>query len=176
MTNLRTKEFALLLSGLVTITLCYLFLEYLFQPTAAQLLAATYSKLLNIYFYFRLLLEDRVLAISFWCSIVLTLVLQYFFPAKLAQKIFSVSLAQDLVWFFYEMMLNALILVFYVAYLTRFYNQYCSSLTVTSLSQFPGWARFLLSLLLVDFLYWIQHYCNHKAPLLWRFHALHHSQ
>jgi sterol desaturase/sphingolipid hydroxylase (fatty acid hydroxylase superfamily) len=73
------------------------------------------------------------------------------------------------------MMLNALILVFYVGYLTHFYQQHFSNLTIT-LSQSPGWIRFLVALLLVDFLYWLQHYCNHKVPLFWQFHALHHSQ
>jgi sterol desaturase/sphingolipid hydroxylase (fatty acid hydroxylase superfamily) len=49
-------------------------------------------------------------------------------------------------------------------------------LTITSLNQLPGWSKFLIALLLLDFLFWAQHYCNHKVPLLWRFHVLHHSQ
>ena len=31
-------------------------------------------------------------------------------------------------------------------------------------------------ILFVDFLYWCQHYCNHRVPWLWKLHALHHSQ
>jgi sterol desaturase/sphingolipid hydroxylase (fatty acid hydroxylase superfamily) len=154
----------------------YLLIEYLPHFSATTLLAATYGKTLTIYYYFVRLFADRVYALSFWCAIVLTLGLQRLLPAKHAQRIFSVGFAQDVVWFFYEMMLNALILVFYVEYLTRFYHQHFSSLTITSLSRSPGWVRFLLALLLVDFLYWVQHYCLHKVPLLWRFHALHHSQ
>jgi sterol desaturase/sphingolipid hydroxylase (fatty acid hydroxylase superfamily) len=176
MTHPRARDFALLLFGMLAIALGYLFVEYFSRFSGVTLSAATYAKALNVYYYFLSLLEDRILAISFWCTIVLTLSLQYLFPAKAAQKIFSVSFAQDLVWFFYEMMLTALILVFYVEYLTRSYHQHFSNLTITSLSQSPGWIRFLLSLLLVDFLYWIQHYCHHKVPLLWRFHVLHHSQ
>ena len=161
---------------MLAIALGYLFIRYFHRFSWATLSTATYAKMANIYYYFLSLLKDRILAISFWCSIVLTLCLQYLIPAKPIQKIFSVSFAQDLVWFFYEMMLNAFILAFYVEYLTRLYNQHFSNLTITSLSQSPGWIRFLLSLLLVDFLYWSQHYCHHKVPLLWRFHALHHSQ
>ena len=176
MTHPRTKEFALFLFGLLAIASVCLLNEYLRRSSGVTLPAATYAKLLNIYQYFLLLLGDRVLAISFWCSIVLTLCVQHLFPARPTQKIFSVSFAQDLVWFFYEMMLNALILVFYVEYLTRFYHRYFGQLTVNSLNGSPAWVRFLLSLLFVDLLYWLQHYCNHKVPLLWRFHALHHSQ
>ena len=176
MSHPRTKGFALFLFGMLAMASGYLFIEYFRRPSGVTLPAAAYASILNIYSYFLLLLKGRVLAISFWCSILLTLSLQYLFPAKPSQKIFSVSFAQDIVWFFYEMMLNALILVFYVGCLTHFYHRYFSNLTVTSLSQSPGWIRFLLSLLLVDFLYWLQHYCHHKVPLLWRFHALHHSQ
>lgn len=176
MTHPRTKNLALFLLGTLTIAAGYICIEYLQRSSGTALAAAAYAKGANVYYYFRVLLEDRVLAVSFWCSIVLTLVLQYLLPAKPTQKIFSVSFTQDLVWFFYEMMLNALILVFYVEYLTRFYQQYFSGLTISSLSQSPGWLRFLLSVLAVDFLYWAQHYFNHKVPFLWRFHALHHSQ
>jgi sterol desaturase/sphingolipid hydroxylase (fatty acid hydroxylase superfamily) len=176
MLHLRTKDFAFLLFGMLAIASGFLFIEYLRGASGVTLPAAAYAKMLNTYHYFRLLLEDRVLAISFWCTILLTLCLQYLFPAKASQKTFGVGFAQDAVWFFYEMMLNALILVFYVEYLTRLYQKYFSSLTVTPLGQSPGWMRFLVALLLVDFLYWLQHYCHHKVPLLWRFHALHHSQ
>ena len=176
MAHPRTKDVTLLLLGMLAITLGYLLVEYLRGFSGARLFGASYAKAVTIYYYFLSLLQDRILAISFWCTIVLTLCFQYLFPAKPDQKIFSVSFAQDVVWFFYEMMLNALILVFYVEYLSSFYHQHFSKLTITSLSQSPGWVRFLLSLLLVDFLYWIQHYCNHKVPLLWRFHVLHHSQ
>jgi sterol desaturase/sphingolipid hydroxylase (fatty acid hydroxylase superfamily) len=176
MTRSRTKSLAFFLLGTLAIATFCLFIEYSRRFSWETLSAVAYAKMLNIYYYFSLLLEDRILAISFWCAIALTLCMQYLLPAKPTQKIFSVSFAQDLVWFFYEIMLNALILVFYVGYLTRFYQQHFSNLTITSLSQSPGWVRFLLSLLLVDFLYWLQHYCHHKVPLLWQFHALHHSQ
>lgn len=172
----RTKNFVLSLVAVSAIASGCLLLECLRRDAGIRLATATYAKVANTYYYFHVLLEDRVLAISFWCTLLLTLCLQYLFPAKPSQRIFSLSFAQDMVWFFYEMMLNALILVFYVEYLTLFYNRYFSNLTITALGQSPGWLRFLLSLLLVDFLYWLQHYCHHKVPLLWRFHALHHSQ
>jgi sterol desaturase/sphingolipid hydroxylase (fatty acid hydroxylase superfamily) len=172
----RAHGFALFSFGTLAIASGYFVVEYLPHSSLVALYTMTRGTLLKINTYFVSLLEIRIFALSFWCAIVLTLGLQRLLPAKQAQKIFSIGFAQDAVWFFYETLLNALILVFYVEYLTRYYHQYFSRLTITSLSQSPGWARFLLALLLVDFLYWLQHYCLHKSPLLWRFHALHHSQ
>jgi sterol desaturase/sphingolipid hydroxylase (fatty acid hydroxylase superfamily) len=37
------------------------------------------------------------------------------------------------------------------------------------------WLSFLVAFLLLDFLYYAVHRCQHAAPFLWRFHALHHS-
>ena len=61
---------------------------------------------------------------------------------------------------------NIVIIANYVDLLTRLYAKHFSALTITHLNQFPGWVRFLLAALLVDLLYWGQHYCNDKVPLL----------
>lgn len=37
------------------------------------------------------------------------------------------------------------------------------------------WASFAAAFLLLDFLNYAAHRCQHAVPLLWRFHALHHS-
>ena len=37
-----------------------------------------------------------------------------------------------------------------------------------------GWAQLLLSVVVLDFTrYWV-HFCDHRVPLLWRFHRVHH--
>jgi sterol desaturase/sphingolipid hydroxylase (fatty acid hydroxylase superfamily) len=176
MAHPRTKYVALALFGILFIASGYLLLEYVSRSLGITLSAAIYGRFLKVNRYFLGQLGDQVFALSFWCAIALTLFIGHLIPAKPAQKVFSVNLAQDVVWFFYVGILNALVLVFYVEYLTFVYNRYFSRFTITSLSQSPGWARFLIAMLLVDFLYWIQHYCNHKVPLLWQFHKLHHSQ
>lgn len=173
----RMKYLWLVLVGVLAIVSGYVFIEYIRSFSGEKILAAALGKTLAV-FYFAPLgrFNNSFLTIFFWCFIILTLGWQRFFPAKPAQKIFSVSFAQDLVWFFYEAILQTLIVVVYVDLMIRYYNQHFSSLTITSLNQSPVWVRFLLALLLLDFLYWAQHYCNHKVPLFWRFHALHHSQ
>src|SRR5438128_2426339 len=37
------------------------------------------------------------------------------------------------------------------------------------------WSSFVAAFLLLDFLNYAVHRCQHAVPLLWRFHALHHS-
>lgn len=39
----------------------------------------------------------------------------------------------------------------------------------------PGWAEFLLAILVFDLAIWAQHLVTHKVPLFWRFHRVHHA-
>ena len=177
MLSSKTRKLLFLVLGVLALIVSYEVIEHVRHVPSEQLFAAIYQRMLAIfYFPVRNLFTQQVLTISFWCAIILTLFLQRLIPADPRQKIFSVSLAQDLVWFFYETVLHALVFFTYVDFITRYYNQHLSSLTITSLNQSPGWLKFLLALLLLDFLYWTQHYFNHKVPLLWRFHVVHHSQ
>jgi sterol desaturase/sphingolipid hydroxylase (fatty acid hydroxylase superfamily) len=177
MAHQRTKNFALVLLGVLIAGCAYALLEHIWRWPAEKVVAAVYHKsLAALYVPWVDLFRNSIFTIAFWCAIVLTLILQRLAPAKPDQKIFSPGFAQDLVWFFYQTVLHALIIATYVDLLTRLYAKHFSFLTITYLNQFPGWVRFLLAALLVDLLYWGQHYCNHKVPLLWKLHSLHHSQ
>jgi len=177
MANSQIKNLSLFLLGALAIALGYLFIEHIGQFSGEKILAASYDRAFTAFYLAPIWrVKNSFLTIFFWSVIVVALCLQWFFPAKPAQRIFSVSFAHDLVWFFYEAVLHTLIVLIYVDFLTRCYNKNFSSLTITSLSQAPVWLRFLLAVLLLDFLYWAQHYCNHKVPIFWRFHTLHHSQ
>lgn len=39
----------------------------------------------------------------------------------------------------------------------------------------PVWANIVLSILVLDFAIYLQHVCSHRVPLLWRLHAVHHT-
>ncbi len=43
------------------------------------------------------------------------------------------------------------------------------------LAAFPYWLEVATTVLLLDFVAWIWHRANHRSSLLWRFHAVHHS-
>jgi sterol desaturase/sphingolipid hydroxylase (fatty acid hydroxylase superfamily) len=117
-----------------------------------------------------------VLTLPFAVVVVLTLTLERLIPAKPGQPLFGVSFAHDAVWFVYETVLHALVIVTYVAVLTALYNRWFSALTITAAAAWPAWARFAVAVLLLDFLYWGQHFTNHKVAMLWQLHTVHHSQ
>lgn len=109
-------------------------------------------------------------------ALILTLTLERLVPAQPPRRIRRVGLAHDLVWFLYEPFFNAFVSATWVALLVKVHARYFSSLTFSSLTEAPGWVRFIVALLLLDLCYWVQHYLHHKVPLLWRFHVVHHSQ
>ncbi|MEO1562271.1 MAG: sterol desaturase family protein [Pseudomonadota bacterium] len=39
----------------------------------------------------------------------------------------------------------------------------------------PQWIEWLLVILVLDFLIWLQHVITHKVPILWRLHQVHHA-
>lgn len=43
------------------------------------------------------------------------------------------------------------------------------------LFSFPAWLHGVLAFLLLDYLLYVWHWLNHKVPLLWRFHNVHHT-
>lgn len=122
------------------------------------------------------LIRQTLMSPAFYTVLLFTLMMEQFFPAEPKQNMFGVSFYQDLVWFFYETVLQAIVITSYVYWLTSIYNTHLSFLTIETVTGWPGWARFLIGVLLLDFLYWVQHYLNHKVPWFWQFHAVHHSQ
>jgi sterol desaturase/sphingolipid hydroxylase (fatty acid hydroxylase superfamily) len=122
------------------------------------------------------LFRNMIFAFPLWAALILTLILERLMPAEPNRKILSVSFAHDLMWFFYEPVLHALIVGTYIAVLAKIYKSYFSNLTFSGPAQTPGWFRFVLAILLLDLGYWVQHYLNHRVTFLWQFHKVHHSQ
>ncbi len=85
----------------------------------------------------------------------------------------------DLGWW----LINVLCVVTFPVVLANFSDRAVDSVaTVTStgtqfdlLAGLPWWLRYALAILLVDFVRYAIHVLRHKLPLLWRFHATHHS-
>jgi sterol desaturase/sphingolipid hydroxylase (fatty acid hydroxylase superfamily) len=44
-----------------------------------------------------------------------------------------------------------------------------------NLLSWPWWLEICLSILILDFVIWIQHLVSHKIPVLWRLHQVHHT-
>lgn len=122
------------------------------------------------------LFVHAILTPGFAIAVAFTLVLERLIPVKRNRPLLSLSFAQDLVWFFYETILHAAIIVTYVQFLTMVYQANVPFLTIDAVLAWPGWLRFAIGILLLDLLYYGQHYTNHKFGVLWQFHTVHHSQ
>src|SRR5882672_10202325 len=110
------------------------------------------------------LVQSTILTPVFLIVLGLTLSMELFFPAEPRGKMFGVSFYQDLVWFFYETVLQAIVTISYIYWLNKIYYAHFSFLTIEAVAGWPGWARFMIGVILLDFLYWLQHYLNHKVP------------
>jgi sterol desaturase/sphingolipid hydroxylase (fatty acid hydroxylase superfamily) len=53
---------------------------------------------------------------------------------------------------------------------------HASWIELRSVAHWPGWVLMPLTIVAMDAANWLAHYADHRLDLLWRFHALHHSQ
>lgn len=82
----------------------------------------------------------------------------------------------DLCWW----LINATCYVSFPFVFAMVVNRASSSVSVADdkfdvLGGLPWWLRYALAILLVDFIRYAIHVLRHQIPLLWRFHATHHS-
>ena len=92
-------------------------------------------------------------------------------PAKLWRK----QLGVDLAWYFVNSLVPAAIIAVPLALLAGALRGLDPGGLYSALAAWPFWPRLLLILLVNDVgAYWA-HRAAHAYPLLWRFHAIHHS-
>jgi len=163
------------LAGAAAIAVLYWLAEYV-HPFGLHAWMVKQSALRVFVWSVRDLFTNAILTPGFGVAVALTLALERLIPAQRNQPLFSLSFAQDVVWFFYETVLHAAIIVTYVQILTTVYQANVPFLTIDAVLAWPEWLRFALGILLLDLLYWGQHFTNHKFAVLWQFHTVHHSQ
>jgi sterol desaturase/sphingolipid hydroxylase (fatty acid hydroxylase superfamily) len=112
----------------------------------------------------------------YYLAIAAVFTLEWLFPAKKDQKILSVGLAQDLLYFAFVTMVVFYAAGPYIEFLDRFYARHLSFLTIQRVAAWPFAIRVVFGLLLNDLLHWTHHFLRHKIKSLWYFHMIHHSQ
>jgi sterol desaturase/sphingolipid hydroxylase (fatty acid hydroxylase superfamily) len=120
--------------------------------------------------------SDTVLDKWFWAFLALMLVLQWLFPARREQRGLSARVAADMVWF---LMFNAMTVSVVAISLGAFdlaYTQLTGGWSLDLQSVFGGVGLAIFALVVTDLFTWCTHWCHHKVPTLWLFHAVHHSQ
>ena len=123
--------------------------------------------------------QDRtvdMIAPIFIGAVVFILLLERLYPAKLNQKIFSVSFFQDISWAFFQGVGEATVTFAWVLVLRGFYERHLDFMTVNFAPELPSWIMLVLVVIFMDFLRWLQHVIQHKVPWFWHFHVIHHSQ
>ena len=104
------------------------------------------------------------------------LLLERRFPARPLQSCLSSGFVHDAMWVAIDAAAHVLIIGWYVRLLTSLYEEHLSFLTLPIPPDIPVVMAFLIGVVAIDFLRWFQHWLHHRIPLLWEFHAIHHSQ
>lgn len=104
------------------------------------------------------------------------LVLQFTAPARPEHRFFSGYVLTDLSWYFYASIFMTFTMAVVVGWTVTALEPYFAPYRFTALAAMPLPLRFLVALVIVEFLHWFQHFASHKIPFLWQFHAVHHSQ
>lgn len=113
---------------------------------------------------------------SFLIVLAVTLGLQRLIPADPGQRNYGAGFVNDAIWFLYTAIGLAFINTLIVTAFAEFYQSHLSFMTITAVADWPAWARFILAVLLFDFMIWLVHVAEHKISWLWPFHAVHHEQ
>jgi len=116
------------------------------------------------------------LRLSLWLLILVTVFipLERIFPLR-RQDVFRKRFAADLVYYFLSSMLPKAILVFPMALAAYAAHRLVPVAIRIRVGDLPPGIRFAAALAVAEVGYYWGHRWSHEIPLLWRFHAVHHS-
>lgn len=101
--------------------------------------------------------------------------LEMVFPAKKGQKFFRPEWWQDLFFFLGQYLLFSALVLYLLSSWGGWLQAWIPENFREAVRAQPSWLQAVEVVLLSDlFVYW-GHRLQHKVPLLWRFHAVHHS-
>lgn len=112
-------------------------------------------------------MKEQILFVITWLLPVIALLETLFYSKKDSYHI-KETLSNVFIYVFRRWFIVFLQKTIQISLLSFFYRIAPNKLSYSFLN-------FLLALLLVDFLYYCKHYCEHKVRILWTFHSVHHS-
>ncbi|MFV0259242.1 MAG: sterol desaturase family protein [Acidimicrobiales bacterium] len=104
------------------------------------------------------------------------LLLERLVPANPDQKSFTPSSLMDGFFTFFLIPATSAFAVALTAPVASWLDAHAGFLVVHATSTLPTGVAVGLGVLIGDFWAWFMHMLNHKIPLFWRFHVVHHSQ
>jgi sterol desaturase/sphingolipid hydroxylase (fatty acid hydroxylase superfamily) len=103
-------------------------------------------------------------------------IVQWGYPARPELRGLSVGLGQDVVWFLASTVLALTVVAGLLAVLDAAYVRVVGDWSLDLGDELGSWGLPLTALVVTDLIAWTSHYLHHKVPVLWAFHAVHHSQ
>jgi sterol desaturase/sphingolipid hydroxylase (fatty acid hydroxylase superfamily) len=91
------------------------------------------------------------------------------------QRIFRKNIATDLGYYFISGLVPSLLLSPPLALLAWSAHALLPAGLTVAVAQWPLWQRVMVALVVEEIGYYWAHRWTHEVPLLWRFHAIHHS-
>jgi len=117
-----------------------------------------------------------LLRLSLWLAIlaIIFVPLERLFALH-RQKIFRPGLAADVGYYFLNGVLPAMLMSVPLSAVALVVHRTIPHGFHDAVAETPFWFRMLAGLVVGDIAYYWAHRCLHAVPLLWRFHAVHHS-
>jgi sterol desaturase/sphingolipid hydroxylase (fatty acid hydroxylase superfamily) len=112
---------------------------------------------------------------SFAVFFTIILVLERLRPADPDQALLSRGLLFDTGFCVLSLLIHFLFVSLFALLFLNFFSRHLPPLS-SLIGHWPNWLRVLIVFVAIDFAGWFSHVIRHKIPVLWNFHALHHSQ
>jgi sterol desaturase/sphingolipid hydroxylase (fatty acid hydroxylase superfamily) len=112
----------------------------------------------------------------YYLGVAVVFALEWLFPARKTQRILSVGLIQDLLYYSFTSLILVYAIAPYVGFLDRVYAKHLNFLTIQAVASWPFAIRAVFGFVLNDLVHWTHHFLRHRLKPLWYFHAVHHSQ
>ncbi len=138
-------------------------------------LKTTYrGRLVWITFY--QIIFDVFLNPYFYLPVIGIFYLELIIPAKKEQKVFSVGMLQDFIWFIADIVFFTIVISPYILWIRFICDQYLGFVKIDALTNLTYPLPLIIAIFASDFLIWLSHLVRHKVKYLWYFHSVHHSQ
>jgi sterol desaturase/sphingolipid hydroxylase (fatty acid hydroxylase superfamily) len=138
-------------------------------PSAFPIHFATGMKGFTDYF------EAFFISASFIVFFAVILILERIWPADPDQASFPRGLVFDAAFSVVSLLVHFLFVSLFAILFLDFFSRHVPPLSGL-IGHWPNWLRVVVVFITVDLASWLSHVIRHKVPVLWHFHALHHSQ